>query len=89
MPLDGASVMTGQLSGVAVQLMHHSLRMIAVHCINHRLAAANSIPHDSDLIPSLQQFKSILQALFFFNQNSIVRMANLHTIYENNYFNTD
>jgi len=35
---DGASVMTGRLSGVAVRLMHHNPRMIAVHCVNHRLA---------------------------------------------------
>ena len=33
----GAAVMTGRLSGVAVRLTRHSPRMIAVHCINHRL----------------------------------------------------
>ena len=32
---DGASVMTGRLSGVAVRLTRHSPRMIAVHCVNH------------------------------------------------------
>ena len=61
---DGASVMTGRLSGVAVRLKRHSPRVIAVHCINHRLALAAA--HAFDTIPYLQQFKSILQSLFFF-----------------------
>lgn len=77
---DGASIMTGRLSGVAVRLMRHSPTMIAVHCVNHRLALAAA--HASDSIPYLQQFKSILQTLFFFYQNSAVRMANLHAIQE-------
>ena len=77
---DGASVMTGRLSGVAVRLMQHSPRMIAVHCVNHRLALAAA--HASDSVPYLKQFKSILQTLFFFYQNSAVRMANLHLIQE-------
>ena len=77
---DGASVMTGRLSGVAVRLMQHSPRMIAVHCINHRLALAAS--HASDSVPYLKHFKSILQTLFFFYQNSAVCMANLHLIQE-------
>ena len=49
---DGASVMTGRLSGVAVRLMRHSPTMIAAHCVNHRLALAAA--HASDLIPYLQ-----------------------------------
>ena len=59
---DGASVMTGRLSGVAVRLTHHSSRMIAVHCVNHRLELAAA--HASDSIPYLKQFKSLLQTLF-------------------------
>ena len=54
--------------------------MIAVHCVNHRLALAAA--HASDSIPYLRQFKSILQTLFYFFQNSAVRMANLHAIQE-------
>ena len=50
---DGASVMTGRLSGVAVRLTRHSPRMIAVHCVNHRLALAAA--HASDSIPYLKQ----------------------------------
>ena len=77
---DGAAVMTGRVSGVAVRLTRHSPKMIAVHCVNHRLALAAA--HASDTIPYLQQFKSILQSLFYFYQNSAVRMANLHAIQE-------
>jgi hypothetical protein len=54
--------------------------MIAVHCVNHRLALAAA--HTSDTIPYLQQFKSILQSLFYFYQNSAVRTASLHAIQE-------
>lgn len=59
---DGAAVMTGRVSGVAVRLTRHGPKMIAVHCVNHRLALAAA--HTSDAIPYLQQFKSILQSLF-------------------------
>ena len=39
---DGASVMTEMLTGVAVRLQGHSPPMIAVHCVNHRLALATA-----------------------------------------------
>ena len=61
---DGASVMTGRISGVAVRLKSHSPRMISVHRVNHRLALAAA--HAADGIPYLQRFKSILQTLFYF-----------------------
>ena len=60
---DGASVMTGRLNGVAARLKRHSPRMISVHCVAHRLALAAA--HAADGITYLQQFKSILQTLFF------------------------
>jgi hypothetical protein len=75
---DGASVMTGRSSGVPVRLKQHSPKMIAVHCVNHRLALAAA--HASNNIPYLQKFKSLIQTLFYFYQNSAVRMASLHTI---------
>ena len=61
---DGAAVMTGRLSGVAVRLTRHSPRMIAVHCINHRLALAAA--HASDTIPYFQKFKTIILTLVAF-----------------------
>ena len=77
---DGASVMTGRLSGVTVCLRGHSPNMISVHCANHRLALAAA--QASDSVAYLKQFKSILQTLFYFYQNSAVRMASLHAIQE-------
>ena len=77
---DGAAVMVGRVSGVGVRLQAHSPTMIAVHCFNHRLALAAA--HASDSVPYLKQFKSILQTLFYFYQNSAVRTASLHAIQE-------
>ena len=64
----------------SVRLKRLSPRMISVHCVAHRLALAAA--HAADGIPYLQRFKSILQTLFYFYQNSAVRMANLHAIQE-------
>ena len=58
---DGAAVMTGRLTGVAVRLQGHSPSMIAIHCVNHRLALAAA--QASDSVSYLKQFKSILQNL--------------------------
>ena len=55
---DGASVMINKLTGVAVRLQGHNPSMIAVHCVNHRLALASA--QASDSVPYLKQFKSIL-----------------------------
>ena len=63
---DGAAVMTGRRNVVSVRLNSHSPHMIAVHCINHRLALAAA--NASDSIPYLKQFKSIFQSLFYFYQ---------------------
>ena len=59
---DGASVMTGRLTDVAVRLQGHNPSMITVHCVNHKLALAAA--QASDSVPYLMQFKSILQTLF-------------------------
>ncbi len=77
---DGAAVMVGRSNCVAVRLRSHSPKLIQVHCVNHRLALAAS--QASDSVPYLKQFKSILQTLFYFYQNSPVRMASLHAIQE-------
>ena len=72
--------MTGRSNRVSVQLKRLSPRMISVNCVAHRLALAAA--HAADGIPYLQCFKSILQTLFYFHQNSAVHMANLHAIQE-------
>ena len=46
---DGAAVMTGRLSGVSTRLKAHAPRLIAIHCVNHRLALAAA--HAADHIP--------------------------------------
>ena len=52
---DGASVMVGRATGVAVRLKEHNTEIISIHCGAHRLAlaslqAAESIPISNDLI---------------------------------------
>ena len=56
---DGASVMTGRLTGVATRLRQHTPRMVAVHCSNHRLALAAA--HAADDIPYLQGWMVLCQ----------------------------
>ena len=73
---DGSSVMVGKNNGVAAKLKIHQPRLLSIHCINHRLALAAA--HAADDIPYLQKFKSTVQSLFLFYQNSPVRMAGLH-----------
>jgi len=58
---DGAAVMVGRLSGVGVRLKNNSPKMLAVHCVNHRLVLAAA--HASDSVPYLKRFKSILQSV--------------------------
>ena len=53
---NGTSVMTGGLTGVVVRSQDYSLNMIAVHCVNHRLALAAA--RASAAVPYLK--KSIL-----------------------------
>ena len=72
--------MIGRINGLAARLKRHSPRMISVHRVNHRLALTAT--HAADGIPYLQHFKSILQTLFFFYQNSAVHMASVHAIQE-------
>ena len=54
---DGVAVMTIISNGIAVRLRGHSPNMIAVHYVNHKLAA-----HASDSVPFLKQF---IQTLFY------------------------
>lgn len=44
---DGASVMTGEKSGVGVRLQEHAPSMLRSHCINHRLALACGDANDN------------------------------------------
>ena len=77
---DGAPVMTGARSGVAKRLTDRFPKLLSIHCVNHRLAL--SAAHVADDIPYLVRFKTTVQTLFLFYQNSAVRMAGLHAIQE-------
>ncbi|XP_076103623.1 zinc finger protein 862-like [Mytilus galloprovincialis] len=73
---DGAAVMVGKKTGVATQLKADlNSELINIHCIAHRLALAAA--QASNNIPYLQKFKSILKQLFYYYQNSAVRMSGL------------
>ena len=72
---DGAAVMTGRLTEVSTRLKAHAQRLISIHCANHRLALAAA--HAADNIPYLKHFKTNIYSLFWFYQNSSVRLADL------------
>ena len=75
---NGAAVMTDRLSGVSTRLKAHAPRLIAIHCVNHRLALAAA--HAADHIPYMKRFTTNIHSLFWFYQNSSVRLAGLRAI---------
>lgn len=71
---DGAAVMVGQRNGVAKILKDKTEGLLVnCHCIAHRLALASA--EAANEIPYLRKFRDILRQLFYFFQNSAVRMA--------------
>ena len=76
---DGASVMTGCHNGVAVRLARRQPLLTSTHCVAHRLALAASQAGD-DVQYISNTFKPTLQQLFYFYENSAVRMAGLKAI---------
>ena len=76
---DGAAVMTGRHSGVAARLKRHQPLLTSIHCIAHRLALAAAQSGDS--VPYISNtFKPTLRQLFYFYENSPVRMNGLKAI---------
>ena len=76
---DGASVMIGRHNGVAARLKCHQPILTSIHCIAHRLALAagqsgDSVPYIANTI------KPTLRQLFYFYENSPVRMSGLKAI---------
>ena len=76
---DGAAVMTGRHNGVAARLKNRQPLLTSIHCIAHRLALAavqsgESVKYISDT------FKPTLRQLFYFYENSPVRMSGLKAI---------
>ena len=75
---DGASVMTGCRSGVAVCLRGHNPEIISIHCDAHRLALASS--QAAHAIVYLKRFDDHLNTLFYHFAKSAVREAALHKV---------
>lgn len=76
---DGASVMTGRLNGVGARLKRLQPILTSIHCVAHRLALAASQAGDSVLFIK-NTFKPTLRQLFYFYENSSVRMSGLKSI---------
>ena len=76
---DGASVMTGVRSGVSTRLKADNLYIVNIHCVAHRLALAAA--QASDKVPYLKNnFNNTLNNLFYFYENSSVRLSGLNAI---------
>ncbi len=76
---DGASVMTGRLNGVGARLKRLQPILTSVHCVAHRLALAAG--QSGDVVPFIKNtFKPTLRQLFYFYENSSVRMSGLKSI---------
>lgn len=59
---DGASVMTGNKSGVAVQLATKYPNIITWHCLNHRIELA--VADAADDVRGVNHFRSFMDALY-------------------------
>ena len=69
---DGAAVMVGRRNSVATNLTDRIPHLVAIHCVAHSLALATA--HASDCI---KKYSITLQTIYYFFQNSSVRMAHL------------
>ena len=67
---DGASVMSGGLSGVATRLHRSNPYLVAMHYVAHRLALACS--QAGKKVPNIQKFKKALTTIYWFFQVSAV-----------------
>ena len=76
---DGASVMTGRLTGVGTRLHQSNPYLVAIHCVA-RLALACS--QAGEKVPYVQKFKRALTTLYSFFHTSVVRTADLKAIQE-------
>ena len=76
---DGASVMTGVRSGVSTRLKADNPYIVNIHCVARRLTLAAA--QGSDKVPYLKNnFNNTLKNLFYFYENSSVRLSGLHAI---------
>ena len=78
---DGASVMIGRHSGVATRLKAVQPVITSIHCVAHRLALAAGQAGDKVKFIA-DTFKPTLKQLFYFYENSSVRLSALKSIQE-------
>ena len=76
---DGASIMTGRKSGVAMRIKEESPHCITVHCMAHRLnlcssKAANDVPYLKE------DFQKVLTDLYYYFSKSTARTEELKEI---------
>lgn len=76
---DGANVMTGRLNGVSTLLKRKQPTLTTIHCLAHRLALA-AAQSGSKVAYINNTFKPTLSQLFYFYENSSVRMSGLKAI---------
>ena len=72
---DGASVMTGCQSGVAMRLRVDVPHMIDIHCVAHRLALATTKATESTL--EVKQFETVIKDVYNYFGHSTTRRVEL------------
>ena len=72
---DGASVMTGCQSGVAMRLRVDVPHMIDIHCVAHRLALATTKATESTL--EVKQFETVIKDVYNYFAHSTTRRVEL------------
>lgn len=76
---DGANVMTGIRSGVCARLKVDNPYLVGIHCFAYRLVLAAA--QACDKVPYINNtFTKTLTNLFYFYENSAMRMSGLHSI---------
>ena len=77
---DGASVMIGKHSGVAARIKAKQPILTSIHCMDHCLALAAGQAGDQVMIIA-DTFKPTLKHLFYFYDNSLVRLSGLKAFF--------
>lgn len=75
---DGASVMTGRISGVSARLSRDQPFLVNIHCMAHKLALCTS--HAADSVNYLKKHREILTNIFYHFKHSSLRTPNLSKI---------
>ncbi|XP_069107881.1 uncharacterized protein C17orf113-like [Argopecten irradians] len=78
---DGASVMTGRLSGVGVKLREQNPRIIHIWCAAHRLALVSHWA--AKKVPYLGRVQEMLVAIYFFYEFSAPRYNKIKELKKN------